>query len=200
MQVYFFSSDNAFARMLAFEAEELGRKYSIFVNSSDKPETGSIIVLDLDSKYAKSDFSESVVIGFSESEGRLDKETVKKCRVILHRPFLISELLDHIESLGEDGGKNGCACVGEKLNFLRDGLVTIDGKGVKLSANEYAMLALLYERTGDPVSREELSAVLSSSEGNMCDVYICKLRTKLESVSNRKIIYTVRSKGYTLKL
>jgi DNA-binding response OmpR family regulator len=62
------------------------------------------------------------------------------------------------------------------------------------------MLTLLYERAGEPVSREELSAVLSSSEGNMCDVYICKLRTKLESVSNRKLIYTVRSKGYALKL
>ncbi len=201
MKVYIYSSGEAFARMLAFETESLGRKYKVFVNSSDKPEDGSITVLDLDSNYAKNDFSDSLIIGFSENEGKLDKATVNKCRVILHRPFLITDLLDHIESLSEDHTERAIAAGSNTpLSFLKDGLVTLDGRGVKLSANEYAMLSLLYERAGEPVSREELSAVLSSAEGNMCDVYICKLRTKLESVSGRKLIYTVRSKGYRLKI
>ena len=201
MKVYVYSSNEAFARMLAFEAESIGRKYEAFSNLQEGYENGGIIVLDLDSGYAKNDFSGNPIIGFSENEGKLDKATVNKCRVILHRPFLISELLDSIESLAQDA--LGEAVVGGddvSLRFLKDGLVTVDGKGVKLSTNEYAMLTLLYEKLGDPVSREELSAVLSSSEGNMCDVYICKLRTKLQSVSNRKFIYTVRSKGYKLEI
>ena len=201
MKVYVYSSNDAFARMLAFESESLGRKYKAFANSSETPEGGSIIVLDLDSGYAKNEFDGSHIIGFSENEGKLDKATVNKCRVILHRPFLIDALLDHIEALAEEHtDRENADKQTVPLCFLKNGLVTIDGRGVKLSANEYAMLKLLFERAGEPVSREELSSVLSSSEGNMCDVYICKLRTKLESVSSRKLIYTVRSRGYTLKI
>ena len=42
--------------------------------------------------------------------------------------------------------------------------------------------------------------ILGKDSGNMCDVYICKLRSKLSSVSNEKVIFTVRNKGYMLKL
>ena len=89
MKVYVYSSNEAFAHMLAFESESLGRKYEAFTNSSEAPEYGSIIVMDLDCSYAKNEFDGCHIIGFSENEGKLDKATVNKCRVIIHRPFLL---------------------------------------------------------------------------------------------------------------
>ena len=78
--------------------------------------------------------------------------------------------------------------------------VYLDGKRIGLSGNEFALLKLLYDNLLTPVGREELNEVLSSSDGNMCDVYICRLRTKLEKSGSEKFIFTVRGKGYMLKI
>ena len=105
----------------------------------------------------------------------------------------IKELIPHKKEIALDENKNFTLDSDESS-------LELFGKKVHLSKNEYAMLDKLAENVGLPVSREELNKVLSSSVGNMCDVYICHLRAKLESVSDKKLIFTVREKGYMLKI
>ena len=72
-------------------------------------------------------------------------------------------------------------------------------KKFPLSEYEYKVLGLLCDRRGEVVTREEISRMLGGEMSNMCDVYICHLRKKIDSALGLKLILTVRGKGYTVK-
>ena len=72
-------------------------------------------------------------------------------------------------------------------------------KKFPLSEYEYKVLSLLCERRGEVVTRDEISKMLGGEMSNMCDVYICHLRKKIDSSLGLKLILTVRGKGYTVK-
>lgn len=72
-------------------------------------------------------------------------------------------------------------------------------KKFPLSEYEYKVLGLLCERRGEVVTREEISKMLGGEMSNMCDVYICHLRRKIDSSLGLKLIFTVRGKGYMVK-
>ena len=68
-----------------------------------------------------------------------------------------------------------------------------------LTEHEYRLLEKLSEyRSDDPVPREELMRLLGADEGNIADVYVSRLRKKLETADGPRIIGTVRGKGYKL--
>ncbi len=203
MKIYVLSNDTVFARMLAIEIEGARKDYKVALNHYDHSDGDALVVLDLDSPYASGTFDAAGIIGFSKNEKSISPENIEKCKLLLHRPFLIDEFLDHIEDMSNQSTGNQVTVRSDeksRLCFLPDGLVTLDGRGIRLSENEYALLKRLGDEMGKPVSRRELSAVLSSADGNICDVYICKLRGKLEAGGSERFIYTVRSKGYMLKL
>ncbi len=190
--------------MLFSEIESIGSEYKI-VN-----EKAEMLVMDLDASLFTDDFSASYIIGFSRNEKILPPETIEKCDVVLHRPFLVEDLKklikDYVDKKGalveHTSKKKIMIDVADEIFALDNSssILQLGKNKIHLSSNEYAVLNKLYDNLGIPVSREELSAVLSSSTGNMCDVYICHLRTKLESDSNKKFIFTVRGKGYMLKI
>ncbi len=196
MKISVFSQNELFARMLKLEIENMKKGENVAINEAIE---GGLVILDLDSKFAADEYAPANVIGFSRNEDALEQKLIKKCDVLLHRPFLISELLEYVDRLafGETQTNNKTVSR-SRLVFMSDKLITLDGKGIRLSENESALLKVLYDNLNSPVSREELSSALSSGEGNMCDVYIFKLRKKLEG--DQKLIYTVRSKGYMLKI
>ena len=66
-----------------------------------------------------------------------------------------------------------------------------------LTEHEYKLLEKLGEINA-PVSRESLMKLLGADEGNIADVYISRLRKKLETPYGSRIIETVRGKGYKL--
>lgn len=70
---------------------------------------------------------------------------------------------------------------------------------VSLTPSETSMLALLAQRAGTPVSREELSALIpgGSSERSV-DVQITRLRKKIEAEGKPRYLQTVRGAGYVL--
>ena len=72
-------------------------------------------------------------------------------------------------------------------------------KKFPLSEYEYKVLGLLCDRRGEVVTRDEISKMLGGEMSNMCDVYICHLRKKIDSALGLKLILTVRGKGYTVK-
>ena len=89
-----------------------------------------------------------------------------------------------------------------KLIFYKDqsNLVKLKDKKYILSDAEYAVLKLLCENYPQPVSREVIGELFSNSNGNISDVYICKLRKKLEEPLSQRLIFTVRSAGYKIAL
>ena len=94
----------------------------------------------------------------------------------------------------EDNREERClSCDSESMNAI------YGEKKFPLSEYEYKVLSLLCERRGDVVTREEISKMLGGEMSNMCDVYICHLRRKIDSALGLKLILTVRGKGYTVK-
>ena len=186
--------------MLMLELLGLNKGYSGSINERSGGE--KLIVLDLDGHYDKMLFDHSLVIGFSKKD---PPSEAKKCEAFYHRPFLISDFLEKVGELSEGNEPYENINVAaqktkQRLCFLKGNAVSLDGRRVDLSENEYALLKRLFESLGTPVSRDELGRTLSSSEGNICDVYICRLRSKLEGGGAERLIYTVRGKGYMLKI
>jgi hypothetical protein len=79
-----------------------------------------------------------------------------------------------------------------------DGTVTLNGKPLPLTPAEQAILTCLCARRGETVTREELSALLGGG-GNSVDVYVCRLRAKIEKPLGRRMIQTLRGVGYRLE-
>lgn len=120
--------------------------------------------------------------------------------VRLHRPFSLTDLESAIGSLSENGAfpsPTGAAPPPPLLSVGAD-TVTVAGHRIPLTPGEYAILHCLYSKKGEAVSRETLSALLGGG-GNSVDVYICKLRTKLEKPVGMRLIHTVRGVGYRLE-
>lgn len=70
---------------------------------------------------------------------------------------------------------------------------------ISLTENEWRILHTLGEAKGNPISRAQLSTLLSSNAGNAVDVHICHLRKKIEGPFGKRLILTVRNRGYLLK-
>ncbi len=77
------------------------------------------------------------------------------------------------------------------------------GEEIALSAKEYELLEYLMHNQGIVLSREKIEDHIWNFdyEGgtNVVDVYISYLRKKIDGKSSRKLIHTVRGKGYVLR-
>ena len=80
-----------------------------------------------------------------------------------------------------------------------NGTFTLEGKTVALTPAEQTILEYLCARRGEAVPRAELATLLEGG-GNSVDVYICKLRAKIEKPLGRRMIVTVRGVGYRLEI
>ncbi len=76
--------------------------------------------------------------------------------------------------------------------------VICNNERIQLTDGELRVLIRLGQSAGEPVSREELMALFGADGGNIADVYICRLRGKLEDPEGTRLIRTVRGKGYSL--
>lgn len=75
-----------------------------------------------------------------------------------------------------------------------------DGRAVKLTASEFAVLAALMDHAGRVLSRRRLLAA-SGRQGagdRAADVYIAQLRAKIGAAGTASVIRTVRGAGYVL--
>jgi len=82
-------------------------------------------------------------------------------------------------------------------------LVSRSGHQVELTAREFDVLAVLARHAGVPVSRsallDEVWSPAYEGSPNIVDVYIGYLRKKLERPRGRRLIRTVRGKGFLLE-
>jgi DNA-binding response OmpR family regulator len=122
------------------------------------------------------------------------------------KPFSFEELLARIETVmrrtSEIASEAQVLSIGS-LAFDRQSLrFTVAGKEVRMTAKELAIIELLMSHPGTLFSRER---ILSNVWGlnmdpltNVVDVYIGKLRKKIDAGHGDSIIETVRGLGYRL--
>ena len=93
--------------------------------------------------------------------------------------------------------------MGVILNLKAMDLV-YQGEVVSLTKNEFQILQVLFERSGNIVSREDLMKELWNSDffidDNTLSVNVARLRKKLEAVGLKDFIETKKGVGYGLRL
>lgn len=126
----------------------------------------------------------------------------------LVKPFEFEELLARIEALARRGREQVQApssrlVVGD-LELDRINMrVSRAGKPITLTARELALLELLMSAPGRMFSRERILAnVWGTNEDpltNVVDVYVRRLRSKIDEGHVRPLIHTQRGLGYRLE-
>jgi len=126
------------------------------------------------------------------------------------KPFSVGELIARIRAIFRRAARTGSAApetfeIGEaQVNFAAHTLAR-HGETLQLSFYEVELLRLLTERTGQPVSRDEILHKIwgleASPSNRTVDNFIVKLRKKIEGSPDKpKHILTVYGYGYKLAL
>jgi len=117
------------------------------------------------------------------------------------KPFRMEEVLARLRALIRRAAGHASAeleCGGLRLD-TRSSRVSVDGAPVKLTAQEYRLLAYLMHHQGKVVSRGELIEHIYQQdfdrESNTIEVFVGRLRKKLGD----RYIGTVRGLGYRIE-
>jgi DNA-binding response OmpR family regulator len=122
----------------------------------------------------------------------------------LPKPFSVDELIARVRSLlrRQSAGRSTVLVHGSVRLDLVAHRATKEGREVMLTSREYALLELFLQNPGRLLTRTHISErVWEASydlETNLVDVYIRRLRKKLETSADRPLIKTVRGSGYQL--
>jgi two-component system copper resistance phosphate regulon response regulator CusR len=122
----------------------------------------------------------------------------------LIKPFDFHELLARVRALlrrGESLRPETIEITGLKIN-TRSHEVGRDGRRIELTAKEYALLEYLARRAGEVVTRAEIAEHVWDENfdpfSNLIEVYIQRLRRKIDDGHEQKLIRTLRGEGYML--
>jgi two-component system, OmpR family, response regulator len=123
----------------------------------------------------------------------------------LPKPFVLEELFARLRALGRRSGE-------QASSVLRVAELTLDtvsrtarrgGKLIELSAREFRLLELLMRTPGRVCSRMRILEKVwdySFDPGtNVVEVYVSRLRDKIDEGRPSKMLHTVRGVGYVLK-
>ena len=122
----------------------------------------------------------------------------------LAKPFSMEELLARVHVLTRRKGEDASPLlrVGDLVMNETTHIVTRDGKTVHLSQREYEVLHFLMLSAGRTVTRTEICEHVWKSalanDTNAVDVYIQRLRVKIDEDAAEKLIQTVRGTGYVM--
>jgi DNA-binding response OmpR family regulator len=123
----------------------------------------------------------------------------------LVKPFDFGELLARLRALVRRGGQPllpDKLTVGPLVIETRSRRVRVRNRDVLLTAKEYAFLEYLVRRAGDVVSRADIAEHVWDEHydpmSNIVDVYVQRLRRKLERTGAGSMIRTRRGEGYQL--
>jgi DNA-binding response OmpR family regulator len=122
----------------------------------------------------------------------------------LTKPFSFDELLARIRALL----RRSAARDGHVLRYMElqlnpySRVLSAGLKDVELTEKEFSIMELLMKNSERPLTRREIAEYVwqnSTDSTNIVDVYINFLRKKIETVTPKKYIQTVRGIGYILK-
>jgi two-component system copper resistance phosphate regulon response regulator CusR len=123
----------------------------------------------------------------------------------LVKPYDFGELLARLRAVIRRGRQPVLPeqlVVGVLTVDTRSRRATVRGTNLVLTAKEYALLEYLARRAGDVVSRGDIAEHVWDEHydplSNVVDVYIQRLRRKLDTAGEASIIRTRRGEGYQL--
>lgn len=123
----------------------------------------------------------------------------------LVKPFSFEELMARLRALTRSsfGVTSNVLSVADLTVDCTTQTVRRNGRIIELSAKEYALLEYLIFNKGIVLSREKIENHVWNFdyEGgtNVVDVYISYLRKKIDDGQDKKLIHTLRGRGYVLK-
>ncbi len=124
----------------------------------------------------------------------------------LVKPFQFPELLARVRALLKRGQPTTTESVLRAADLEIDPVrhrATRAGQRIDLSAKEFALLTLLAQKTGEVLSRTQISSLVwdihFDSDTNVVEVAIRRLRAKIDDPFDEKLIHTVRGVGYVLE-
>lgn len=124
----------------------------------------------------------------------------------LTKPFALDELIARVEALGRRGGIPLAASTlqagGLTMNVPQRH-VTRDGRNIDLSPREFDLLQVLLQEPGRVFARTELRDRVWGNEQDydvrQIDMFITRLRKKIDAGFSVPLIQTLRNVGYTLQ-
>jgi DNA-binding response OmpR family regulator len=122
----------------------------------------------------------------------------------LTKPFSFDELLARIRALLRRDAARNTPVIRYKGLMLNpfDRTLAVGAQVVELTEKEFMILELLVRTNERSLSRREIADYVwqnATDSTNIVDVYINFLRKKIESITPRKYIHTIRGVGYVLK-
>lgn len=123
----------------------------------------------------------------------------------LTKPFDKRELIARIQAIvrRSQGHAQSIIRTGKMAVNLDSRTVDVEGKPLHLTGKEYGILELLSLRKGTTLTKEmflnHLYGGMDEPEVKIIDVFICKLRKKIEMLSGENYIETVWGRGYVLR-
>jgi DNA-binding response OmpR family regulator len=124
----------------------------------------------------------------------------------LVKPFALEELRARMRALlrRESSNRSGTLEVDNLTLDPATHFVQRDGTQVELTSKEYALLEYMMRNPNRLITREMAESHVWSYDydgaSNVVDVYIRRLRRKIDDPYNRKLIETVRGAGYRLRM
>ena len=122
----------------------------------------------------------------------------------LVKPFELDELLARLRAIMRRGPvlQDERIVVGDLVVDTRAQQATRAGVPLNLTTREYTLLAYLARQAGRVIGRAELTDHVRDANhdpaSNALEVYVGRVRKKLESVSDTPLLHTRRGAGYLL--
>jgi DNA-binding response OmpR family regulator len=122
----------------------------------------------------------------------------------LTKPFSFEELLARMRALLRRRAARGVQALTYSDLELdpHNRTLSIQRQSVELTEKEFLILELMLKSSERALTRREIAEYVwqnATDSTNIVDVYINFLRKKIESISQKKFIHTVRGTGYILK-
>jgi DNA-binding response OmpR family regulator len=124
----------------------------------------------------------------------------------LTKPFSMDELVARVEALGRRGTTTAPADllkVSDLHMDVRHRRVTRAGKAIALSPREFDVLQVLMQEPGRPFSRTELCERVwqrdHEYDTRTVEIFITRLRKKIDSAFAAPLIHTLRGVGYAIR-
>jgi len=121
----------------------------------------------------------------------------------LTKPFAFGELLARLRAIIRRGTRPivpELLVVGDVTIDTRSRTATRGGRGIRLTAREYALLEFFARRPGEVIGRSDIAEHVWDDQydpfSNVIDVYVQRLRRKLDSPGQPSLIATRRGEGY----
>lgn len=123
----------------------------------------------------------------------------------LAKPFVLAELVARVRALGRRGGESRPVEL-RLANLTMDTVAHTVQRGertVELTTREYRLLEFLLKSSGRVCSRMAIVESVWDYDfdpgSNLVDVYIKRLREKIDDPASPRLLHTVRGVGYVLK-